>query len=118
MAAMKKLDLSRVLPAFPICGSAPGNASARDPLCPARYVSTASGAAAPATKEPRGTGVVEIFGVKDYEDYRRSLYGGITHKALLVDAVGTLVVPSQPMAQVLSLKATHLRTLSSTVLPC
>lgn len=42
----------------------------------------------------------EILGVKDYEDYRRSLYGEITHKALLVDAVGTLVVPSQPMAQV------------------
>lgn len=39
-------------------------------------------------------------GVKDYEDYRRSLYGDITHKALLVDAVGTLLVPSQPMAQV------------------
>ena len=39
--------------------------------------------------------------VKDYEDYRKSLYGDITHKALLVDAVGTLVVPSQPMAQVL-----------------
>ncbi|GMH28328.1 hypothetical protein Nepgr_030171 [Nepenthes gracilis] len=40
------------------------------------------------------------FWLKDYEDYRRSLYGGITHKALLVDAVGTLVVPSQPMAQI------------------
>ncbi|XP_051150842.1 uncharacterized protein LOC127265175 [Andrographis paniculata] len=38
--------------------------------------------------------------VKEYEDYRRSLYGGLTHKALLVDAVGTLVVPSQPMAQI------------------
>ncbi|KAL8489359.1 hypothetical protein ACS0TY_025310 [Phlomoides rotata] len=38
--------------------------------------------------------------VKDYEDYRRNLYGGLTHKALLVDAVGTLVVPSQPMAQI------------------
>ncbi|PIA53758.1 hypothetical protein AQUCO_00900380v1 [Aquilegia coerulea] len=36
----------------------------------------------------------------DYEEYRRSLYGDITHKALLVDAVGTLVVPSQPMAQI------------------
>lgn len=36
----------------------------------------------------------------DYEAYRRSLYGDITHKALLVDAVGTLVVPSQPMAQI------------------
>ncbi|KAI8562451.1 hypothetical protein RHMOL_Rhmol03G0038600 [Rhododendron molle] len=41
-----------------------------------------------------------LFGLKDYEDYRRALYGGITHKALLVDAVGTLVVPSQPMAQI------------------
>lgn len=46
---------------------------------------------------------LEIFGLKDYEDYRRSLYGEITHKALLVDAVGTLVIPSQPMAQVPSL---------------
>ncbi|PSS15721.1 Haloacid dehalogenase-like hydrolase domain-containing protein [Actinidia chinensis var. chinensis] len=41
-----------------------------------------------------------ILGLKDYEDYRRALYGGMTHKALLVDAVGTLVVPSQPMAQI------------------
>jgi hypothetical protein len=40
--------------------------------------------------------------VKDYEDYRKSLYGDISHRALLVDAVGTLVVPSQPMAQVLT----------------
>ncbi|GAB4851740.1 hypothetical protein Ancab_031142 [Ancistrocladus abbreviatus] len=46
---------------------------------------------------PRGLGG---FWVKDYEDYRRSLYGGITYKALLVDAVGTLVIPSQPMAQI------------------
>ncbi|KAJ6852499.1 rhythmically expressed protein isoform X1 [Iris pallida] len=37
---------------------------------------------------------------KEYEEYRRSLYGEITHKAVLVDAVGTLVVPSQPMAQI------------------
>ncbi|XP_024029343.1 haloacid dehalogenase-like hydrolase domain-containing protein 3 [Morus notabilis] len=43
---------------------------------------------------------LEILGVKDYVDYRRSLYGEISHKALLVDAVGTLVVPSQPMAQI------------------
>ncbi|KAL2491278.1 Uncharacterized protein Adt_26906 [Abeliophyllum distichum] len=42
-----------------------------------------------------------LFGfLKEYEDYRRNLYGGLTHKALLVDAVGTLLVPSQPMAQV------------------
>lgn len=39
-------------------------------------------------------------GLQDYENYRKSIHGGITHKALLVDAVGTLVVPSQPMAQV------------------
>ena len=45
---------------------------------------------------------LEILGVKDYVDYRRSLYGEISHKALLVDAVGTLVIPSQPMAQVSS----------------
>ncbi|KAL6555342.1 hypothetical protein OROGR_006600 [Orobanche gracilis] len=38
--------------------------------------------------------------VKEYVDYRRNLYGGLTHKALLVDAVGTLVVPSQPTAQI------------------
>ncbi|KAK4796348.1 hypothetical protein SAY86_028674 [Trapa natans] len=100
IAAMKKLDLSRVLPAFPRLGSAPGNVIALGQLSPARYVSATAGATFPATKEPGGTGVVEIFGLKDYEDYRRSLYGGITHRALLVDAVGTLVVPSQPMAQI------------------
>ncbi|CAN1160542.1 Haloacid dehalogenase-like hydrolase domain-containing protein 3 [Linum perenne] len=43
---------------------------------------------------------LELLGGKDYEEYRRSLYGDITHKALLVDAVGTLLVPSQPMAQI------------------
>nr|DAD28084.1 TPA_asm: hypothetical protein HUJ06_029552 [Nelumbo nucifera] len=32
--------------------------------------------------------------------YRRPLYGDITHMALLVDAVGTLLVPSQPTAQI------------------
>lgn len=46
------------------------------------------------------TGGWDIFGAKEYLEYRRSLYGDITHKALLVDAVGTLVIPSQPMAQV------------------
>ncbi|KAI9082031.1 hypothetical protein K1719_035956 [Acacia pycnantha] len=43
---------------------------------------------------------LETLGVKDYEDYRKSRYGDITHKAVLVDAVGTLVVPSQPMAEI------------------
>ncbi|KAL2895884.1 Haloacid dehalogenase-like hydrolase domain-containing protein 3 [Bienertia sinuspersici] len=37
----------------------------------------------------------------DYSEYRKSLYGGhITHKALFVDAVGTLLVPAQPTAQI------------------
>ncbi|KMZ68046.1 HAD-superfamily hydrolase, subfamily IA, variant 1 [Zostera marina] len=36
-----------------------------------------------------------------YDEYRMAKYGGkLTHKALLVDAVGTLVIPSQPMAQI------------------
>ncbi|KAH9680281.1 Haloacid dehalogenase-like hydrolase (HAD) superfamily protein [Citrus sinensis] len=48
----------------------------------------------------RGVVGLGVFGLKDYEDYRRSLYGDITHKALLVDAAGTLLVPSQPMAQI------------------
>ncbi|CAL5431179.1 unnamed protein product [Camellia sinensis] len=39
----------------------------------------------------------DMVSLKDYEEYRKALYGGITHKALLVDAVGTLVLPSQPM---------------------
>lgn len=56
-----------------------------------------STAAAPVESRPVGLG---MLGLKDYEDYRRSLYGEITHKALLVDAAGTLLVPSQPMAQV------------------
>ncbi|KAF7819102.1 haloacid dehalogenase-like hydrolase domain-containing protein 3 [Senna tora] len=43
---------------------------------------------------------LEMGGLKDYQDYRRSLYGQITHKAVLVDAVGTLVLPSQPMAEI------------------
>ncbi|KAK8593611.1 hypothetical protein V6N13_042820 [Hibiscus sabdariffa] len=60
--------------------------------------SAAAGAVAVAPQiEPMG---LQVLGVKDYEDYRRSLYGQITHKALLVDAVGTLLAPSQPMAQI------------------
>ncbi|MCO5575737.1 hypothetical protein L7F22_029540 [Adiantum nelumboides] len=37
---------------------------------------------------------------KEYEVYRRSLYGGLAYKALLVDAAGTLIVPSEPAAKV------------------
>ncbi|CAI0374562.1 unnamed protein product [Linum tenue] len=61
----------------------------------AAYSSSAAAALETAVPEP-----FDLLGVKDYEDYRRSLYGDVTHKALLVDAVGTLVVPSQPMAQI------------------
>ncbi|XP_057548871.1 uncharacterized protein LOC130827225 [Amaranthus tricolor] len=46
-----------------------------------------------AASEPE---MVDGFWSKEYEDYRKSLYGGnITHKALFVDAVGTLLVPAQ-----------------------
>ncbi|XP_057547670.1 uncharacterized protein LOC130826139 isoform X2 [Amaranthus tricolor] len=41
------------------------------------------------------------FWSKDYEDYRKSLYGGnITHKALFVDAVGTVLVPAQSTSKI------------------
>ncbi|XP_060177399.1 uncharacterized protein LOC132607448 isoform X1 [Lycium barbarum] len=65
------------------------------------HVSSFSTAAAAVSQveEPPSSGI--LFGlVKEYEEYRRALYGGLTHKALLVDAVGTLVIPSQPMAQI------------------
>lgn len=60
-----------------------------------------SSSAAMASVETDGSRWVGLgLGLKDYEEYRRALYGGLTHKALFVDAVGTLVVPSQPMAQI------------------
>lgn len=43
---------------------------------------------------------LDLVGAREYLEYRLSRYGDITHKALLVDAVGTLFVPSQPMAQI------------------
>ncbi|KAM7505280.1 hypothetical protein LguiB_004184 [Lonicera macranthoides] len=61
--------------------------------------SFSSSSASPASLDSELFGS-RLMGLKDYEEYRRALYGGITHKALLVDAVGTLVVPSQPMAQI------------------
>jgi hypothetical protein len=42
----------------------------------------------------------ELSAAREYYDYRKSIYGDVTHRALLVDAVGTLVVPAQPTAQV------------------
>jgi hypothetical protein len=66
-----------------------------------------SSSSAVVESRPVGLG---MLGLKDYEDYRRSLYGEITHKALLVDAAGTLLVPSQPMAQVPLLSLSLLQT--------
>ncbi|KAG2647315.1 hypothetical protein PVAP13_2KG577600 [Panicum virgatum] len=40
------------------------------------------------------------MGAREYYDYRRAIYGDITHKAILVDAAGTLLAPTEPMAQV------------------
>ncbi|KAK4761424.1 hypothetical protein SAY87_029308 [Trapa incisa] len=99
MFTAKKLNLSSGLCSFLLrLGSPPAAEIVRELSCMARFTSTS--AAASETVEPRGMEGAEIFAVKDYEDYRRSLYGGITHKALLVDAAGTLFVPSQPMAQI------------------
>ncbi|GFP80822.1 haloacid dehalogenase-like hydrolase domain-containing protein 3 [Phtheirospermum japonicum] len=73
------------------------------PRCPVPGSPSFSSSAAVASEPPppevlSGPRMLDM--VKEYVDYRRSLYGGLTHKALLVDAVGTLVVPSQPMAQI------------------
>ncbi|KAF0918492.1 hypothetical protein E2562_024265 [Oryza meyeriana var. granulata] len=40
------------------------------------------------------------MGAREYYDYRRAIYGDITHKAILVDVAGTLLAPTEPMAQV------------------
>jgi hypothetical protein len=42
----------------------------------------------------------ELSAAREYYDYRKSIFGDVTHRALLVDAVGTLIVPAQPTAQV------------------
>ncbi|KAJ0259401.1 Haloacid dehalogenase-like hydrolase [Hirschfeldia incana] len=67
-----------------------------------RMISSASSSAVVADDDEESGGIYGLGGaLKEYEDYRRSLYGGeFTHKALLVDAVGTLLVPAQPTAQI------------------
>lgn len=63
--------------------------------------SSSSSAAAAVVADDESGGIYGLGGaLKEYVDYRRSLYGEFTHKALLVDAVGTLLVPAQPTAQV------------------
>ncbi|KAG8063331.1 hypothetical protein GUJ93_ZPchr0003g18272 [Zizania palustris] len=57
-------------------------------------------AEAEAEAEREGGARWELSAAREYYDYRKSIYGGVTHRALLVDAVGTLVVPAQPTAQV------------------
>ncbi|KAG8064983.1 hypothetical protein GUJ93_ZPchr0004g38522 [Zizania palustris] len=42
----------------------------------------------------------EPMGAREYYDYWRAIYGDITHKAILVNAAGTLLAPTEPMAQV------------------
>jgi hypothetical protein len=65
-----------------------------------RRLGTVAGAAATVEDVDAGRGRWDLMAGREYELYRRSIYGEITHRALLVDAVGTLVVPAQPMAQV------------------
>lgn len=65
-----------------------------------RRFATAAGAAAAEAEVNGEGGRWDLKAAREYEEYRRSIYGEITHRALLVDAVGTLVEPAQPMAQV------------------
>ncbi|KAJ3683825.1 hypothetical protein LUZ60_014052 [Juncus effusus] len=64
------------------------------PAVTGRRMSTAAEA------EAERCGRWDLMAAREYEQYRRSIYGEITHRALLVDAVGTLLVPAQPMAQI------------------
>uniref|UniRef100_A0A0E0EFK1 Haloacid dehalogenase-like hydrolase domain-containing protein 3 n=1 Tax=Oryza meridionalis TaxID=40149 RepID=A0A0E0EFK1_9ORYZ len=62
-----------------------------------RWMGTATAEAAGAAA---GIARWEPMGAREYYDYRRAIYGDITHKAILVDAAGTLLAPTEPMAQV------------------
>jgi hypothetical protein len=64
-----------------------------------RRLVTSSPAETGAEERESGSGF-EPSAAREYYDYRKSIYGDVTHRALLVDAVGTLVVPAQPTAQV------------------
>jgi hypothetical protein len=67
-----------------------------------RYLGTATAAAEVADAVGAGCARWEPMGAREYYDYRRAIYGDITHKAILVDAAGTLLAPTEPMAQVRS----------------
>ncbi|XP_074589267.1 putative hydrolase C7D4.05 [Curcuma longa] len=92
-------------PSFPSCRNF--HSSGRRDYCRRQDYSTGAAAAMEVGDGVRGglrwlPGYCgwDLTGSLEYLEYRRSLYGEITHKALLVDAVGTLLVPSQPMAQI------------------
>ncbi|CAN6185570.1 unnamed protein product [Urochloa humidicola] len=61
---------------------------------------TGASAAAAAAAVAAGVARWEPMGAREYYDYRRAIYGDITHKAIFVDAAGTLLAPTEPMAQV------------------
>lgn len=65
-----------------------------------RTLGTAAVTAEPEADGGATRGHWDLMAAREYEQYRRAIYGEITHRALLVDAVGTLVVPAQPMAQI------------------
>ncbi|EOY08995.1 hypothetical protein QUC31_010691 [Theobroma cacao] len=97
LMATTRTKLCRLLTRTLRPGCSALNGSIRPDPFNCSFSSASSAAAMAPQREAMG---LEVLGVKDYEDYRRSLYGEITHKALLVDAVGTLLAPSQPMAQI------------------
>ena len=86
VARLRAAASARLQPAL-----AAGGRGERRPLGTAAEVATATGP---------GAARWELMGAREYYDYRKSIYGDVTHRALLVDAVGTLVVPAQPTAQV------------------
>ncbi|XBI62301.1 hypothetical protein VPH35_042945 [Triticum aestivum] len=72
---------------------------------PPRWRRPSSSAPATAAEAPEavvGAGGArwEPMGAREYYDYRRAIYGDITHKAILVDAASTLLAPTEPMAHV------------------
>ncbi|CAD6222756.1 unnamed protein product [Miscanthus lutarioriparius] len=86
VARLRAAAAARLQPAL-----AAGGRGERRPLGTAAEVATATGP---------GAARWELMGAREYYDYRRAIYGDITHKAILVDAAGTLLAPTEPMAQV------------------
>ncbi|XP_066391418.1 uncharacterized protein [Miscanthus floridulus] len=86
VARLRAAASARLQPAL-----AAGGRGERRPLGTAAEVAAAAGP---------GAARWELMGAREYYDYRRAIYGDITHKAILVDAAGTLLAPTEPMAQV------------------